>query len=323
MYQHDHSILAGSFIIKKRNTSDDDRFDLNDVITHIDKYGSPNYFNDFFEAIKEFVDEHCVYEKTSEVNKIFRCEILADVENYGNGRGMLLRIHSGGYGLVSDIVNTSSGDTEFKRLEHHADVKMFYLYIYVPYLEDMEITKGFIFFENIGIYGVKIITLHHIRKFFSDRKLTFCFMNIAPDAFLEKLFKKGVIQKVSYVKNAISQDKSDNLFLNRGKEMRTIFSPVYKTNMLSLCKEFFKSKDKNLKSKICEIDNVEYDDLKFTFDLNGRERTISLRAIDNLSIVEDLPENLATDSEGRIEMQEFKNYMKKNAEDYIKEMLVS
>ena len=74
-------------------------------------------------------------------------------------------------------------------------------------------------------------------------------------------------------------------------------------------------------SEIYEIDGISFDDIKVEFRLGDRHRTVRLRHMDKLSVVEDIPNSIY--SNGRFDEKTLIKHMIETACAYQKKMIVS
>ena len=189
--------------------------------------------------------------------------------------------------------------------------------IYIPKdVDNVAINKGIMIFQTISTFGVKTITVDLMKKYFSELGLTLETRSVSVQAFIENLMAKGRIKKISFIKNKVSADKSDNIFITVGKEERIFYNPVLNNDWTNKILNMFKLNGEN---KIYEIDDVEYEDIKITFQLENRTRTASLRNIENFSLIEDIPESIYKNS--RKDDSKLVDYMIETANEYKSKMV--
>lgn len=216
-----HGLLICSFFMKKKySRTEDEILALNgsyeyDEVTYDNIF---SLFSGFYDNYTELADD----EKLMKMFSIDRGSIKRDVrEDYVAESGI---IHSGSYGTESDITNKTTKRVVYRRNQDDADIKQFHYMIYVPNdVEGNEIVKGMLLFETIGTFGVKTISVNNMKKFFSEKYgLTMETRSISVRIFIENLLKKDKLKKVTLIKNSVSRDPSDNMFLNIGGKKKHI-----------------------------------------------------------------------------------------------------
>ena len=68
-----------------------------------------------------------------------------------------------------------------------------------------------------------------------------------------------------------------------------------------------------------EFEQIEYDSLKVVVEVGGRSRTINLHNLENLSIIEAIPDEIKT-VDGHPDLQMLIEHFKKVATEYLQEM---
>ena len=236
------------------------------------------------------------------------------VEEDDKFRYTYIDVYSGGYGIEANIVHTETSKIIYTRKKEHAETIHFRVFVAVPRGKD--VCKGIFLFQNIGQYGIKTITTDYLRKFINDRlNLITITGNICPEVFVKKLLECNGIKKLVYTRNNISNDKSDIENIGYGKEERIIgdFSNVEKWK--EKISSYF-----NGKNRIYEFEDMNYDGFKMITSIYGRERTINIKNINNLSIIEGIPENVKSEL-GDIEDAKLKEYFIKVTNEYLEHMV--
>ncbi|EOU1921401.1 hypothetical protein DMN26_01280 [Clostridium perfringens] len=235
---------------------------------------------------------------------------------------MYTLIKSGNYGSASEIKNIDTNEVVHKKKPNEAEEKPFYLFIVMPKDNDRVIVqKGMFLFQNIGPYGVKTITTEYMQKYFSESfGITIKCRTIAPHLFVKKILKKENISKLIMTRNHKSSDASDNLSIGYGVETRMLSSLCFDeklwqkvTGRISF---FIKGK-----ANLFEFENCKYDDLRVEVKIGNKQRRINLNYIDNLSIIESIPENiLGLDGHPRKDL--LIEHLKDVATEYLSEMVL-
>lgn len=183
------------------------------------------------------------------------------------------------------------------------------------------VQKGMFIFQNIGPFGVKTITTSLMRDFFSSRfNLTLKYSTIAPDLFIRKVIKKDNIKKLIMIKNVKSSDLADNIEKGYGSEVREIGNLSFNipTWIQILNKIRYVAGGKH---NLFEFEDQQYDNLKVVVDIGGRTRKINLHNLENLSIIEAIPDEIRM-ANGHPNPPLLIDHFKKVAEDYLEEMVL-
>lgn len=226
-------------------------------------------------------------------------------------------INSGAYGVESSITNRETKKVRYRKTANDADVKNFKCVVLVPKdTDEVRVEKGIIVFQTIASYGVKTITVDKMREFFSQMNLTLETRSVSVKAFIEKLVAHGDLYKLTLIRNKVSPDSSDNIFINTGKEIRSYIRPKLKQEWVN---KFLSLVDHRPATDVFEIDEEEYNDIKVTFRLRENYRTVALRYIDRYSVVEDIPKEIYNN--GRFKDVVLTDYMIQTANDYKEKMV--
>lgn len=70
-----------------------------------------------------------------------------------------------------------------------------------------------------------------------------------------------------------------------------------------------------------EFEEIEYDNLKVVVEIGGRPRTISLHHLENLSVIEPIPDEIQAPS-GNADFSKLIDHFKLVGEEYLKEMVL-
>lgn len=304
-------LLISSFYLRKRYSREEEKIALNsyEIGNQKNDFNVINYLNEFMLKYTNYIDD----DKSMKVFSVERGSIIHNEKT--DYRFISCIIKSGSYGIESDITDRLTDEVVYTKQYDDADVKKFRCLFYVPKNKKNFIAKkGIIVFQTIGNYGVKTITLKLLRNFFADADLTFETRCISVVAFLKEILSQDKLKKVSFIKNVMSSDDSDNIYVNRGKEVLTYVNPHLKSNVLQSLIDLIERKSHNEQS-IIEIDDKFFSDIKLTFKIKESQKTVSLSKIDKFSIIEDIPDNVYRMSvhDGKILVE----YILDSIKDYI------
>ena len=316
-----------SFFIKPRYSKGDNRIPLNKEITYNINKGTTGKVADIFAILSDFVSRYTFFGDDELHMKMFSFiqneTKISETEHY---RTLSTVIKSGPYGYESELTDKNSGEVKYHRTAQDADIKRFSCLFFVPKDQDeLVVRKGIIVFQEIGAYGVKTITTDKIITYFSSRyELKFETRSISPVTFVKQVLKQGEVQKITFIKNSISNDDSDNLVKNAGREEVSYILPEIRQPVVD---RFFKPRllagDGVIEIEE-EVLNVEslgaYSDIKFNVNYGNRQNTISLIDMSQFSIVEEVPGDLILHS-GQPKREELRIYMINIARKYRDYML--
>ena len=310
-----HGLLICSFFFRKKYSRTDDEILMLNQEYEYDghRYGNVfSLFEGFFNNYKELEDDEKLMKMFSVEQSSVKC---IKRQGYTIVKGS---IFSGSYGTESQITNKMTKKVVYRRGKEDADIKQFDFLIYVPEdYENNKVVKGIILFETIGAYGVKTITTNYMKRFFSEKYgLMMETRSISVRIFVEKLLKDNTLNRVTLVKNRISNDPADNMFINTGREEKTYIKPKLKQSWIDLLLEHL---DGTNDDDIFEINDEIYEDIKLSFSHEGRIKTVRLKDIDRFSIVEDIPSSVYDLS--TINRERLGQYMEESANAYASRMV--
>ena len=202
----------------------------------------------------------------------------------------------------------------YKRTKEDAEIMKFKVFFAIP--KGRGTVKGIILFQNIGQYGIKTITTEYLSKFISkELDLVLTTGNICPEVFVKKLLEHGGLRKIVYTRNNISNDKADIDEIGYGKEERVImgFSNIKK--WVEKLSGYL-----NGNKRLYEFENIDYNGVKFVTSIYGRERTIDINNINNVSIIEGIPDEIVN-SFGDVKDVDLKNHFVKVTSEYLEHMV--
>ena len=291
-----NGMLVCSFYVKKRFSRSEDSFlPLNQTIEIKPSEDETVEFDNIFHLIQVFCrrnEEFLDDEKRQKVFSIKRKSyIFKDCPTYSYCSFV---VRSGSYGVEGDITDRITQRVTYRRSENEADVKEFRIVVYVPKdVGDVTVTKGILVFQSIASFGVKTITASYLRSFFAEGGITFETRSVSVRAFIEKLIEQGRLHKITLINNHVSPNPADNMLISTGREEKSYIQPTLKHEWLQRVLSLFQTADE---TGVCEIPDKEgFDDISVQFKLGKRLRTVRLKFLDKLSIVEDIPDDVFED----------------------------
>ena len=309
-------LLVCSFYLKKKfSRCNDNVIDLNRKINDEE---SNSEYADIFELFNFFLNDASRTKDDEHSMKLF--SVLPEtITNYDSEtyRATSFVVNSGSYGLESEITDRISGQIKYKRTRDDADIKQFYCLIYVPKdVDGTSIQKGIMLFQTLSTYGIKTITTQEMKEFFSKKGITLETRSVSVRMFMEKIIENGSLKKVTLVKNAVSPDSSDNMFISTGREEKSYIKPKLKQNWINKFLDFLDGKDQD---DIFEINDEKFQDIRITFSVSGKSRTIRVNDIDRFSVVEEMPDSIFNN--GKYSKERLINHMITVAETYKSKMV--
>ncbi len=314
------SLTACSFCLKQFNTKSQEKiYFLNDAIKVKEVHEIANAITLFEAFFKNYSDSI-----NNEAKKqTFSCEykevFFGDTEKF---KYIYAVIHSGNYGSASEICDIQTREIKYNKKPTDADIRPFYLFVVIPKDSiNVKVNKGMLLFQNVGPYGVKTITTHYMQEFFSRRYgITLKCSTIAPQLFIKKVISKDTIKKFIMVKNHISSDLADNINTGYGIEVRQIANFHFSDTMWGKLLEKI-SYVANGRFNLFEFEQKEYDTLKLLVSVGGRDRTIDLHNLENLSIIEGIPDNIQG-VDGHPIRESLIKHLEQVASEYLCEMVL-
>lgn len=282
-------MLVCSFNMKKRfSRGEENLYSLNHQY-QTDNEENSTTFENAMEMFRHFCLANATLSDDERKKKVFAIkEGTIQESQEATFRAMSFVIKSGSYGIEGDITDKITQEVKYHRNEEEPDVKEFLCVVYIPLdVGGLEIKKGILVFQSIGSYGVKTITTERMRAFFAEIDLTFETRSVSVSAFIEKLIQQGSLYKLTLIRNRLSQNSADNMLITTGREEQVYIHPTllpeWQLKMLTM----FRKADETGLIEIPESD--DYDDISIQFKLGDKKRTVRLRNLEKLSIVEDIP----------------------------------
>lgn len=319
------SITACSFCLRKSNSKNiNGVYNLNEGVSISDTDGNQQYFADCSLLFELFFENHSLLTSYADREQSFQCQY--DSKNCietDTFKMIYAKINSGMYGSSSEIIDGNTKALSYQKKASDIDVRPFYLAIVFP-KDNQKVTvqKGMLIFQNVGQYGIKTITTSLMQQFFSDKlKISLNCMTIAPSLFIKKNLQRENVKKIRMIKNFKSGDVADNQALGYGVEVREIGNLNFTESKWGMIKSSIRhaAGDKN---NLFEFENKKYDNLKVVVEIGNRTRTISVHNLDNLSIIEDIPDDIRMLT-GHPDEKLLMDYLTKVATEYLEEMVLS
>lgn len=307
------SYTACSFVIREKYKNQKYKDLHGDFIETME---SGKYYHGVIEVFQEYIRRNeRLYDNTDEKRLFKMCLISQGAEEKMDY--LLVEIESGKYGYKSNITDKETQKVEYQQKETDAPLMKFYLAILIPKAIKGKMThKGFMFFQNYGQFGVKTDTTRGMKQFFSTTFDEILWVgNISPEIFVETMLGSENVRKVFFVRNNISYDDSDNLRFAYGKEQRVLEKVRLTEPFISRLRGYLAGNN-----RIFEFESKEYDDVKLGIDIGGRERIIGLNNIENVSIIESLPDDLKN-KDGDIITERYISIVCNQAKEYMKRVI--
>lgn len=310
-----HGLLVCSFQLRTKYKKTEELYSLNSPYEY-DEFVYKNVIDMFLAYLKNY-EKFSVNEKQMKLYAVAQDSVEVKAEK--NATVITGRILCGSYGIQSNMTNKDTKQVVYNRKKEDADIKPFQFMIYVPKDdEDAEVIKGILLFEMIGAYGVKTITTINMRSFFSEKVgLTMELRSISVRAMLEKMLHEEKLNRITFIRNKISPDASDNIFHNIGREEKSYYKPSLKSSWVAKLLDFADGSSQN--TDIFEVENERYEDIKLSFIFDGHNKTIRLMEMERFSFVEDIPDRIYNGSE--IDLEKLRRYMVEIADSYLRKMI--
>lgn len=236
-------------------------------------------------------------------DEILRSDVIKKDKRWVCGR---LKAGERGYG--SDLIDTQTGNTDYRRTKLHAEIIPYYFLTAIPPKSD----KGIIILQKFKNRGIKDLFFNSFYDYFKglfgdDYTLE---MNPLVPMGLIKEYLQGRILKVRLIKQGFSRDTFDidpDAFPDdeeyKGKmqlvleaEKNGYLPRVIRSKLLNGIDRFLSSSDEPIGSVI-EVKNFDFDNIKIEVQVGRSEKTIDLSNLHRLRYFDDIS-GIDTDSEG-------------------------
>lgn len=315
------SITVCSFYLTKRNAKKNKNvYSLNKPIKYKDSDENEVETN-IFDILQGFATQYATPVNDESKKKTFSCQYI---ETKDTDKFILhtYQIVSGYYGSASTIVDAETRVIKYDMTPSDVAEKKYYVYVIIPKdNRKVIVNKGMMIFQNIGIFGIKTITCDYLGKYVAENyDITLKCATVSPELFIKKVLVKENLKKMILIKNYKSTDPTDQYYTGYGSECRILsnfcFDDAKWNNILSGIKSMVSGK-----THLFEIENIQYDNLKLEVFIGERKRTINLLNIDNLSIIEPIPDTIM-DNSGYADLTKLNDHVILTANEYLKEMVL-
>lgn len=161
-----------------------------------------------------------------------------------------------------------------------------------------------------------------MNQLFSEMDVTLTCKTISSGLFFSKVVKQSSLLKIQCVKNVISEDRADRLAFGYGREVKVLDRLQFSTGAFSRLLECLRSFSAD-KRQLFEFEGIGrgYDNVKLVVDIGGRNRVIDLHNMENLSIIEGIPDEIKA-MDGHPDMSRLIPYFIQTAEEYLSQMVL-
>ena len=303
-----HGMLVCSFYLKKRFSQRALIYKLNHKIPE----ETPLY-DDVTGIFRGFCEENVQAKDDEKKQKLFSIKAGSfKVHTYDTFRAISFVIISGSYGMEADITNRHTRKVVHHRNSDEANMQEFHCVAYIPYdAGETLVNKGILVFESIASYGVKTVTTDHLGSFLAESDITLETRSVSVRSFMEKLISQNKLYRITFIRNHLSPNQADNMLISTGREERSYIRPKFQPAWLQKFLSMFEP------GNVCEIPDVDFDDISVQFKLGDKKRTVSLKRLDRFSIVEDVPNDVISGTDDK----KLIDYMIETADAYAEQMV--
>lgn len=232
---------------------------------------------------------------------------------------LYLRIKTGEYGEESEIVDSGTGETTHNKSAEEADVLPFGCCVIVPC---GRYTEGIVLVQSLGRNGITSIIKKKFNEYIRqlNGRLRVVLNPMVPRDYMERLLTHGILKSIRLISYGIPDDDADRYGVNRGTSKiireRVIRKPVgfihNKYDQIMEC-----VRGKRAYNAIVELDDFEIDDFKMEFSLGKRDKTISMRGLDQLVVNEDITDLVIIEN-GHPKFDSLCEVMRETGEGYLR-----
>ncbi len=231
---------------------------------------------------------------------------------------MYFRVKTGEYGEESEIVDSETGATTHTKSVDEADVMPFGGCVIVPC---GQYTEGIILVQSLGRNGITSVVKKKFNEYIRgiDQQLRVVFSPIVPRTYMERILEYGKLKQIRLVSYGINDDDAERFGVDRGT------TRVVQERVLRRPEGFVRNKMDRLMQcirgeitydAIIQVDDFEIDDLKLEFTMGNRNKTISMRGLDQLVINEDVTDDVNLEN-GHPIFESLCRVMKEIGEQYL------
>lgn len=261
------------------------RVDLNNVING----------KSIIDIIKSYIEENQdTYSTDTKKEVLFYFEkVKSEKVNNNDGQEecniLYGRVKTGEYGIESELVNVKTREV-YKRTQEEADMMPFGFCIAVP---KGSMQSGVICLQTNGVFGMKLSLQMHLEQCIAkiNPEFQLLFKTITPKEYIDRYFKKGVLNKIRMIRYDIPEDITERMGINSGvkhtKEERIIHKPEGFLQKNKKKIEEWMNGQRNY-TEVVELDDFEYDEIKFEFSLEGDNKTFNLKDVGRIAVNENI-----------------------------------
>ena len=122
-----------------------------------------------------FVAQNAGTDIDSVKKRVFYCKRMLDWEGETKAfRYWYMQIISGEYGSSADLIDVATGKNTYNRSAEEAEVRPFVVFVVIPKQNQKSFPaqKGMFFFQNVGPFGIKTVTITKMNQLFSEMDVT-------------------------------------------------------------------------------------------------------------------------------------------------------
>lgn len=211
------------------------------------------------------------------------------------GRNVMSMIETGDYGVISNIIDTETGETKYTKRAQDADVLPFFIMFYVPENRSSAIMIS----QRYKQFGATSIVIDSVRKEFMAKH---------PDVFMEIDSLKSATLSDKYLSSGrlkrITFKCFDSKILNSSMNIEALNSNEYtleysivsrrgKMIPATLLNMFRPNRDSSKSvAQLIKIPYYEYNEISFDLSLNGHNRTLKASDIESLGSFFDITKDV-------------------------------
>ena len=266
----------------------------------VDNQDLNNLFNgkDIISIVYEYIDQHInTYDNDRNAESLFAFSHQEKKEIYEDGQLVYKTlsgiIKTGDYGISSELIDINTGES-YSRTSAQADTMPFGFCIIVP---AGNVNSCIIVMQSLGQYGIKMALQKRIQNILQklDSNLFISLGPVMPKQYVQRYLEKGILQKISMTRFEIPEDETERIGVNYGVEQtyeeRIIHKPIgFLERKKDAIREWVNGQKKS--TEIIQLNDFEYDNLKFTFKLGNNDKTINLDNLDKIVVTEDVTDKV-------------------------------
>lgn len=310
----DISVSIYSFSIRKLHARKNNTINLNESLTtEKNNLVVGNAYELFFDFFSQYTD----FDNNKFNKKLFKATSMNDKSNCGNFTTETYLIESGGYGISSEILSSETKKLVHNLKQDEASVMKFHVVIAIPHdRNNFKVKKGLMLFQNVGSFGVMTITTQYIKRFFSEKyDLSIDYYIASKEQMFNLFVQKQQIKEIRLITNYNPANIAEAIDKGYGSEIKILQNFSNKEKFwIKMLKNFKHISDS--KSNTIEFESVWYNNIKLVVNYGGRDRTINLKHLNTLAIIESLPEGILMD-DGNLNYNEFITAAQNILADYI------